>query len=89
VRGAQDEWNAGTRPEDGVIRKSAAVNGGEVVSDVRSWRLGLGVRTKGFMAMPIELERAPEGSTNVRVFVRNGIACLTLDTSGKDLGVKA
>ncbi len=29
------------------------------------------------MAMPIEVERAREGSANVRVFVRNGIAYLT------------
>jgi len=29
------------------------------------------------MAMPIEVERAREGSANVRIFVRNGIAYLT------------
>jgi len=60
--------------------KSTAVNGSEVVSDVRSRRPRLGVRTKdkGFMAMPIEVEQAREGGANVRVFVRNDIAYLTL-----------
>jgi hypothetical protein len=37
-----------------------------------AWREG-----KGFMAMPIEVERVCEGGAKLHVFVRSGIADLT------------
>jgi hypothetical protein len=65
--------------------KSTAVNGSEVVSDVRSRRLRLGVRTgsesRGW-PVTCAVRAAPlENAANVRVFVRNGIDRLTLANS--------